>query len=145
MTVYRPDDPGRIRAAAEHAHGVAGATEAAVGEVTAADPGEDMRGPFADAVRARLRERGTELDRIGPDLRALAGRLEEQAVVVATRIAAIEAASAEAAGLCARWPELGHLTHGLEGLDTAWLDVLPAIRAEAALLRARAASGSGLP
>lgn len=146
MTVYRPDDPDRIRAAAEHATGVAGTADASVGEVTAADPGEDLRGPFADVVRARIRERITELERVGPGLRALAGRLEEQAAVVAARIVAIEAASAEVAGLCARWPEITYLTRGLEGLDTGWLDVLPAVRAEAALLRARAAaSGSGVP
>lgn len=125
---------------------VAGATDASSAEVVAADPGEGMRGPFADAVRARLRERATELDRIGPALRSLAGRLVEQAAVVAARIAAIEAASAEAAGMCALWPELAYLTRGLHGLDTGWLDALPAIRAEAALLRARdATAGAGAP
>lgn len=142
MVVYRPDEPARIRAAAQHAVAVASASEGAAAEVAAADPGEGMRGPFADVVRARLRERTTDLDRIGPGLRAMAGRLEDQAAVVAARIAAIEAASAEAASLCARWPELTYLTRGLDGLDTSWLDVLPVVRAEAALLRARDAASA---
>lgn len=77
-------------------------------------------------------------------MRSLAGRLRDQAGVVAARIATIEAATAEAASLCRCWPELAGWTRGLAGLDTGWLDVIGPMRAEANLLRARAAAAAAL-
>lgn len=55
MTVYRADDPERIRAAADRAAETAAVVEASVDAVATADPGDRMEGPFADTVRARLR------------------------------------------------------------------------------------------
>lgn len=144
MTVYRPDDPERLRAAADRCEGVASAADTSVDCVTTSDPGDRMQGQFADAVRARLRERRAEVVAITPGLRALADRLRDQGGVVAARIAAIEAAAAEAASLCRRWPELGAWTRGLAGLDTGWLEVVGPLRAEAALLRAREVAAATL-
>lgn len=142
MTVYRPDDPERIRAAADEADRAAAVADTSGDAISAADPGEGMQGPFADAVRARLRDRRAEALATAPRLRTLAGRLHEQAGVIAARIAAIEHATAEAMALCALWPELTGWTHGLAGLDTGWLDVVAPMRAHAAVLAARRAAAA---
>lgn len=138
MTVYRPDDPDRIRAAADHADSAAATVAAAADGVVAADPGDRLQGPFAEVVRARLRDRRSEAAATAPELRSLADRLREQAVVVAARIVAIEAAAAEAVAICVRWPELAGRIRGLAGLDTGWLDAVGPLRSDARSLAARA-------
>lgn len=141
MSVYRADDPDRIRAAADHTDAAADEAEACADRVAAADPGDRLQGPFAEVVRARLRDRRRDVAATAPELRSLAARLREQAVVVAARIVAIEAAAAESMAICARWPELAGRVRGLAGLDTGWLGAVGPLRAEATSLAARARLG----
>ncbi|MBX7161836.1 MAG: hypothetical protein K1X95_16230 [Acidimicrobiia bacterium] len=142
MTVYRIDDPERIRAAADHTDAVAATADVSADRVSAADPGDRLEGPFVAVVRARLLERGADVAATAAELRSLAERLRQQAAILAVRIVAIEAAAAEAAAICTRWPELSGRVRGLGGLDSGWLEVVGSLRAEAGALAAREAAAT---